>query len=357
MHITLIAGARPNFIKIAPIIRAIKAESGLRFRLVHTGQHYDDRLSKVFFEQLEIPDPDVNLGAGSGTQAEQTSRIMTEFEKDLLAHPTDMVVVVGDVNSTMACTIVAKKLNIKVAHVEGGIRSFDLTMPEEINRLVTDSIADYFFTTSQVANENLRKSGVKDSRIFFVGNTMIDTLMLQLPYAKKPAIWDDRQLKKGLYLVLTLHRPNNVDDVAKLASLIEVVDAAGIPAVFPVHPRTQKNFSRLPKKPRNVVPTDPMSYLEFIYLLKHAKAVVTDSGGVQEETTVLGVPCITLRNNTERPETVDVGTNELIGDTPGALKDALRQLASGNWKNGGIPELWDGKSAQRIVRSLVAILS
>jgi UDP-N-acetylglucosamine 2-epimerase (non-hydrolysing) len=356
MHITLIAGARPNFIKIAPIIRAIKTSgAGIRYRLVHTGQHYDDRLSKIFFEQLEIPDADVNLGAGSGSQAEQTSRIMTEFEKDLIANPTDMVVVVGDVNSTMACTIVAKKLNVKVAHVEAGIRSFDLTMPEEINRLVTDSIADYFFTTSQVANDNLRKSGVKDNRIFFVGNTMIDTLMLRLPQAKKPALWEDQQLKPGEYFVLTLHRPNNVDDLAKLSSLVEVVDATGMPSIFPVHPRTQKNFSQLKKQPRNVFPTEPMSYLEFIYLLKHAKAVITDSGGVQEETTMLGVPCITLRNNTERPETVDIGTNELIGDTPTALRKSLDQLAAGKWKKGGIPQLWDGRTAERIIKVLMSM--
>jgi len=349
MHITLIAGARPNFIKIAPIIRAIKAVSGIRYRLVHTGQHYDDRLSKIFFEQLEIPDPDVNLGAGSGTQAEQTSRIMTEFENDLVANPTDLVVVVGDVNSTMACTIVAKKLNVRVAHVEGGIRSFDMTMPEEINRLVTDSIADYFFTTSRVANDNLKKNGIKDSQIFFVGNTMIDTLLLRLTQAKKPPLWDTQNLKQGEYLVLTLHRPNNVDDVAKLSSLIEVVDGASMPTIFPVHPRTQKNFDRLTKKPEHVIPTEPMSYLEFIYLIKNSKAVVTDSGGVQEETTVLGVPCITLRNNTERPETVDVGTNELIGDSPAALRKSLAQLASGKWKKGGVPELWDGKTGVRIV--------
>jgi UDP-N-acetylglucosamine 2-epimerase (non-hydrolysing) len=356
MHITLIAGARPNFIKIAPIIRAIKSSgTNIRYRLVHTGQHYDDRLSKIFFEQLEIGDPDVNLGAGSGTQAEQTSRIMIEFEKDLVAHPTDMVVVVGDVTSTMACTIVAKKLNVKVAHVEGGIRSFDLTMPEEINRIVTDSIADYFFTTSQVANDNLRASGIQDNQIFFVGNTMIDTLLLRLPQARKPGLWDVHGLKSSRYLVLTLHRPSNVDDIKKLTSLIEVIDSANMPVVFPVHPRTQKNFSLLPAIPRNVIPTDPMSYLEFIYLLKNARGVVTDSGGVQEETTVLGVPCITLRNSTERPETVTIGTNEMIGDKPQELAKSLVKLTSGNWKQGGIPEFWDGKSAVRIIACIAGM--
>jgi UDP-N-acetylglucosamine 2-epimerase (non-hydrolysing) len=357
MHLTLIAGARPNFIKIAPIIRAINTagKGEIEFRLVHTGQHYDDKLSKIFFEQLDIPDPDVNLGAGSGTQAEQTARIMIEFEKDLVSHPTDLVVVVGDVNSTMACTIVAKKLNIKVAHVEGGIRSFDLTMPEEINRIVTDSLADYFFTTSSTANENLRKQGIKDHQIFFVGNTMIDTLMLRLPEIRKPSLFEERGLEAGKYLVLTLHRPSNVDDPVKFASLIRVIDQSGLPVVFPVHPRTLKSLSHLSPKAQNIIATDPMSYLEFVYLLKHAKAVVTDSGGVQEETTVLRIPCITLRRNTERPETISVGTNELIGDDPSALSESLKQLATGQWKKGAIPEHWDGKAAVRIVESLVAI--
>lgn len=350
MHITLIAGARPNFIKIAPIIRAIKSSKlNIKYRLVHTGQHYDDKLSKIFFEQLEIPEPDVNLGAGSGSQAEQTARVMTEFEKDLLVHATDLVLVVGDVNSTMACAIVAKKLNIKVAHVEGGIRSFDLTMPEEINRIVTDAIADYFFTTSVVANENLVKSGVAENQIYFVGNTMIDTLLLRLPQARKPALWDDHNLRNKGYLVLTLHRPSNVDDINKLASILKVIGKSQLPVVFPVHPRTMKNFSLLPEKPAHVIPTGPMSYLEFIYLLKNAQGVITDSGGVQEETTVLGVPCLTLRNNTERPETVTIGTNEMIGDNLSALENAIVTLCSGKWKKGRVPELWDGRTAERIV--------
>lgn len=357
MHLTLIAGARPNFIKIAPIIKAIKSDGKgqISFRLVHTGQHYDDRLSKIFFEQLDIPDPDVNLGAGSGSQAEQTARIMTEFEKDLAAHPTDLVVVVGDVNSTMACTIVAKKLNTKVAHVEGGIRSFDLTMPEEINRIVTDSLADYFFTTSSTANENLRRQGIKDHQIFFVGNTMIDTLLLRLPEVRPPAVVAEHKLQPGKYLVLTLHRPSNVDDAAKFASLVRVIDQCGLPVVFPVHPRTLKSLSQLSPKAQHIITTDPMSYLEFVYLLKHAKGVVTDSGGVQEETTVLRIPCITLRRNTERPETISVGTNELIGDDPAALFESLKQLTTGQWKKGAIPELWDGRAAVRIIEGLRAI--
>lgn len=359
MKITLIAGARPNFMKIAPIIRAIEnaQQSGnaIQYRLVHTGQHYDDKLSKIFFEQLQIPEAHINLGAGSGTQAEQTARIMVEFEKDLIANPTDLVVVVGDVTSTMACTIVAKKLNTKVAHVEGGIRSFDMAMPEEINRIVTDSLADYFFTTSAVANQNLRNSGVGEKQIFFVGNTMIDTLLTQLPKTKKPEKWSEWNVKSKEYIVLTLHRPSNVDDADKFANWMKVIDAVGLPVIFPVHPRTQKNFSKLVNKPRNIIACDPLSYLEFIHLIKESKAVITDSGGVQEETTVLGVPCLTLRNNTERPETVTTGTNEMIGDNFVALSEALKNLNAGKWKQGAIPELWDGRTAERIVSALLQL--
>jgi UDP-N-acetylglucosamine 2-epimerase (non-hydrolysing) len=356
MKITLIAGTRPNFIKIAPMIRAIEKAPSIQYRLVHTGQHYDDRLSKIFFEQLNIPAPHTNLEAGSGTQAEQTARIMIEFEKDLLAHPTDMVIVVGDVTSTMACTIVAKKLNTRVAHVEGGIRSFDMSMPEEINRMVTDSIADYFFTTSSVANQNLKNNGVKKEQIFFVGNTMIDTLISHLPNAIQPALWSEHQLKAKEYAVLTLHRPSNVDNLDKLNNWMKVIDSqAGMPVIFPVHPRTQKNFSRLEVRPSNIITCEPLSYLEFIYLLREAKAVITDSGGVQEETTVLGVPCITLRNNTERPETVTLGTNEMIGDDFRSLEEALDKLNGGNWKRGTLPELWDGHTSERIVSALLTL--
>jgi UDP-N-acetylglucosamine 2-epimerase (non-hydrolysing) len=361
MKITLIAGARPNFMKIAPIIRAIEnAQSGgksIQYRLVHTGQHYDDKLSKIFFEQLEIPHPSINLGAGSGSQAEQTAKIMIEFEKDLLANPTDLVVVVGDVTSTMACAIVAKKLNTKVAHVEGGIRSFDMTMPEEINRIVTDSLADYFFTTSEVANQNLLKSGVKEEQIFFVGNTMIDTLLTQLPKTKRPASWAEWKVEPKKYLVLTLHRPSNVDDADKFENWMNVIDDVGLPVIFPVHPRTLKNFAKLNKRPSNIIACDPLSYHEFIYLIKESKAVITDSGGVQEETTVLGVPCLTLRNNTERPETVTTGTNEMIGDNFIALREALKNLNDGKWKKGAIPELWDGRTAERIVDRIIILFN
>ena len=360
MKVTLIAGARPNFMKIAPIIKAINLanskKEALSYRLVHTGQHYDNKLSKVFFEELEIPEPDVNLGAGSGTQAEQTGKIMVEFEKDLLQNPSDLVIVVGDVTSTMACTIVAKKLMTKVAHVEGGIRSWDMTMPEEINRLATDALADYFFTTSEVANQNLKNAGISEDRIFFVGNTMIDSLLLNLTKIRKPALWDENKLAAQRYFVLTLHRPSNVDDLVKFESLLHSIDeVAAAPIIFPVHPRTLKNFSKLKRRPQYVIPTDPLSYLEFIFLIKNAKGVITDSGGVQEETTVLGIPCLTLRNNTERPETVEMGTNEMIGEDVEVLKGNLKKLNEGKWKKGAIPPLWDGKTGARIVSKLLTL--
>ena len=355
MKITLVGGARPNFMKLAPIIPALDAlqSKKIRYRLVHTGQHYDKKLSQIFFDQLQIPSPDANLEAGSGTQAEQTAKIMIEFEKDLVAHPTDLVVVVGDVTSTLACAIVAKKLHTKVAHVEGGIRSFDMTMPEEVNRLVTDSISDYFFTTSEVANQNLRKAGVSEKQIFFVGNTMIDTLYANLPKAVKPSLWDPAGLSTKNYFVLTLHRPSNVDDSGKFSGLLNTINGlANSKIVFPVHPRSRKNLDQMAGELKNIIISEPLSYLEFIYLLKGAKGVITDSGGVQEETTVLGVPCITLRNNTERPETVSQGTNELIGEDLENLATAIDNINNNRWKAGTIPPLWDGKTAKRIVNIL-----
>lgn len=348
--------------KIAPIIRAIKKHNekqSLRigFRLVHTGQHYDTKLSKIFFEELQLPEPDVNLGAGSGTQAEQTARIMVEFEKDLMQHPADLVIVVGDVTSTMACTIVAKKLNTRVAHIEGGIRSFDMTMPEEINRIVTDSLADYFFTTSRVANENLHRTGIDPSRIFFVGNTMIDSLRFSLDKLTPPGIWRELGLNKGEYMVLTLHRPSNVDDTGKLEQMLKVIEkgAAGNYVIFPVHPRTRKNLDHISAKFETIKPVDPLSYFQFVYLIQNAQAVITDSGGVQEETTVLGIPCITLRSNTERPETITEGTNELIGDDQNRLLRALRDIQAGSWKRGKSPELWDGHAAERIISAIAKL--
>jgi len=362
MLIDIIAGARPNFMKIAPIIRALDrrmAEGGpLRYRLVHTGQHYDARMSGDFFTQLGIPDPHVNLEVGSGTQAEQTAAVMTRYEKLLIDAPSRLCLVVGDVTSTMACAIAAQKLNIPVAHVEAGIRSGDWTMPEEINRMVTDAISNFFFTTSEIANDNLRHAGVGDERIFFVGNTMIDTLLANLPRLQKPAFWDAYGLEAGGYFAVTLHRPANVDEGGTFTRLLSAIGAAtrGLPVVFPVHPRTARTLEALGATPTGFHLVEPQPYLEFNYLVRHAKAVITDSGGITEETTVLGVPCLTLRDTTERPETVSIGTNELIGTDPARLKPALDRLFAGDWKKGGIPELWDGQTGPRIVQHLERML-
>ena len=390
MLVTLIAGARPNFMKIAPIIRAIKAAEAagkdMHYRLVHTGQHYDKNMSDTFFEELGIPQPDVNLGCGGGTQAEQTAHIMVAFEQYLMANPCDLVLVVGDVTSTMACSIVAKKLNTKVCHVEAGIRSWDLTMPEEINRMVTDSLADYMFTTTDIADTNLLRQGAVyaeewqpeqvalghdrcPQRVWRVGNVMIDTLLKNMPRFRKPAVYDELGLQEGKYVVMTMHRPANVDEETHLRALMEqiITNVHGEPIVFPIHPRTAKIFyglwgtatdsveenrAALHKVFPNLYIVDPMGYLEFNYLVQHSRAVVTDSGGITEETTVMGVPCITLRDNTERPETCTVGTNELIGTNPAAVKPALDKLYAGEWKKGAIPELWDGHAAERIVEIL-----
>ncbi|MCD6010710.1 MAG: UDP-N-acetylglucosamine 2-epimerase [Flavipsychrobacter sp.] len=364
MLIDIIAGARPNFIKIAPIIEAIETQQNagvnIQYRLVHTGQHYDKKMSGDFFEQLNIPAPHYNLEVGSGTQAEQTGKIMVGYEKLLLEKPCDLCIVVGDVTSTMACSIAAKKVNnIKVAHVEGGIRSGDWTMPEEINRIVTDSITDYFFTTSKVANMNLQKAGVKHEQIFFVGNTMIDTLYKQMPRFAKPVIWDKYGLQEKGYIVMTLHRPNNVDSKETLKELVmEIIDASnGLPLVFPVHPRTAKMLETTGIEASNLYVIEPLGYLEFNYLVKNAKAVITDSGGITEETTVMGIPCMTLRNSTERPETCTVGTNELLGTNPKSVAPAFERLFAGEWKKGEIPELWDGKTAERIIKNIISIFT
>ena len=374
MKITLIAGARPNFMKVAPIIKAIKAAEAagkdVHYRLVHTGQHYDKNMSDTFFEELGIPAPDVNLGCGGGSQAEQTAAIMVAFEKELMAHPTDVVLVVGDVTSTMACSIVAKKLNTKVCHVEAGIRSWDLTMPEEINRMVTDSLADYMFTTSEVANRNLMRMGCEmNKNVWFVGNVMIDTLLANRSRFRKPEVWDELKLQEKQFVVMTMHRPANVDEENHLRAMMEQIidNVHGLPVIFPIHPRTAKLLlgdrtakglqdaslqdasKMLQERWPNLHIVEPMGYLEFNYLVERAKAVVTDSGGITEETTVMGVPCITLRDNTERPETCTVGTNELIGTNPAVIKPALDKLFAGEWKKGAIPELWDGHTAERII--------
>lgn len=367
MLIDLIAGARPNFMKIAPIIDAIhvaqKNGKDIHYRLIHTGQHFDKNMSDNFFLDLGIPEPNHNLGCGGGSQAEQTAAIMISYEKILFKNKSDLCMVVGDVTSTMACAITAQKMHVKVAHVEAGIRSGDWTMPEEINRMVTDSIANYFFTTSEVANINLRKSGILNEHIFFVGNTMIDTLLKNRSRLKAPAIWFELQLKEKGFFVMTLHRPANVDEESKFKALLKEIltNSKNFPIIFPVHPRTAKIVKMVLESDKdfytnNLHIVEPLGYLEFNFLVERSKAVITDSGGITEETTVLGVPCMTLRDNTERPETVIIGTNELLGTNPEAIKPAMDMLFSGKWKKGVIPELWDGKTSQRIVETVISLL-
>lgn len=359
MKITLVAGARPNFIKIAPIIKAIEKKqnegANVSYRLVHTGQHYDKNLSDTFFQELNIPKPDRNLEVKSGSQAKQTGAIMVAFEKELLQNPCDLVLVVGDVNSTMACAIVAKKQNIKVAHVEAGIRSGDMTMPEEINRIVTDSITDYFFTTSTTASENLMKYGVDEFNIHFVGNVMIDTLYQNLDRIFESVFWKEFELETGNYIVLTLHRPSNVDEEQSLIQLLQGIDKMtdGKKVIFPIHPRTKAILGETDLGLKNIFFVEPQGYLNFMYLIKNSFAVITDSGGISEETTVLGVPCFTMRNNTERPETENIGTNTLVGTSVKNLKKNFEEFLRKGKKKSRIPELWDGKTSERIITILL----
>lgn len=358
----IIAGARPNFMKIGPIIHAIhkynkSSAIKIEFRLIHTGQHYDKAMSETFFQQLNIPEPHLNLGAGGGTQAEQTAAIMIGYEKAIKTWKPELCIVVGDVTSTMACAIVAKKEWVKVAHVEGGIRSGDMTMPEEINRIVTDSITDYFFTTSQVANQNLAQLGVHKDKVFFVGNTMIDSLLGNLDRLQEPTFYVEQNLKQKGYLVATLHRPSNVDDPANLFKLMSIIDAhcGDKKVIFPMHPRTKKIFDDLGLSLNKVFITTPMPYLEFIYTIKNSAGIITDSGGITEEATVLGIPCMTLRDSTERPETVTIGTNEMVGTNPDNIISYIQKMEKGNWKKGSIPELWDGKTAERIIDVIISL--
>lgn len=363
MLLDLIAGTRPNFVKIAPLVAAIRAlqekDYPVAYRLVHTGQHYDDGMSGSFFRQLGIPDPDIHLGAGGSTQAQQAASIMVAYEQVLLTRKPDLVLTVGDVTSAMACTIAARKIEgIRIAHVEAGLRSHDWTMPEEINRVLADSVSDYLFTTTREAGMNLLKAGVPEERIFFVGNTMIDSLLQHRPRFRQPELWEQLQLKEKEYLVLTLHRPANVDRADTLNGLINAVTTAAerLPVIFPVHPRTYKMLDERQWKERtNLHITGPLGYLEFNYLVQYARAVVTDSGGISEEATVLNVPCVSLRNNTERPETCTLGTNELAGTDPEAVRKSVAGLLSNGGKQGSIPELWDGHAATRIIATLVKL--
>lgn len=359
MKITIIAGARPNFIKIAPIINAVKSKQNegfnVSFRLVHTGQHYDKNLSDTFFEELNIPKPNVNLEVKSGSQAEQTAAIMIAFEKELNQNPCDLVLVVGDVNSTMACSIVAKKCNTKVAHVEAGIRSGDLTMPEEINRMLTDSITDYFFTTSTSASENLLKLGSDPENVHFVGNVMIDTLYQNINRISAPDFWNEHQLTEKNYIVLTLHRPANVDEVSSLVELLQGIDnlVNDKKIIFPIHPRTQSILRESKIEFKNILFVSPQGYLNFMFLIKNSFAVITDSGGISEETTVLGIPCFTMRDNTERPETETIGTNTIVGTSFLNLKKTFDSFLENGKRKSGIPELWDGKASERIISILL----
>lgn len=367
MLIYLVAGARPNFMKIAPIVRALQASqsgNGLSFKIIHTGQHYDREMNDVFFEELGIPQPDVFMAAGGGSHAQQTAKIMLGFEELCEKECPAAVLVVGDVNSTLACSIVAKKLQIPVAHVEAGLRSGDMSMPEEINRLVTDSISDWFFATEPAACEHLRREGKAESSVHYVGHVMVDNVLYQ---ADKLAQADTSgfetsafKAQQGRYGVVTLHRPSNVDEPATFARIAGALKeiAQDLPLIFPVHPRTRANIEKfgIDLGP-NVTLAGPQAYMAFLNLWKDAAVVLTDSGGLQEETTALGVPCITIRENTERPVTVDEGTNVLAGTDPEAIVREARKVLRGEGKQGRRPQLWDGRAAERIVAVLARELA
>ena len=360
IRIINIVGARPNLPKIAPLIREMQRHPEIEPLLVHTGQHYDENLSNIFFRQMGIPAPYINLGAGSGTHAEQTAEILKRIEPILRKEQPDLVLVVGDVNSTIAVSLAAVKLGIPVAHVEAGLRSFDRSMPEEINRVLTDALAEYLFATENDAVNNLLKEGRPPEIIHLVGNVMIDSLLHFLPFAQQSRIGDEIGLHDGKgwhrYGVLTLHRPSNVDSTEKLAELLDAIDtiAQQVPIVFPVHPRTQQRLAQSGIKHHPQLRlTPPLGYLDFLCLLSKATLALTDSGGIQEETTALGVPCLTLRENTERPVTVSCGTNVLVGTNPSKVVAAAEQILRGDGKKGRTPPLWDGHAAERIVKILL----
>jgi UDP-N-acetylglucosamine 2-epimerase (non-hydrolysing) len=364
MNILNVVGARPNLMKMAPLVEAMQSYPDIRQTLLHTGQHYDAKMSQVFFDQLGLPQPDLYLGVGSGSHAEQTARVMHAFEPILLEYKPDLVLVVGDVNSTMACTLTAAKLHLPVAHIEAGLRSFDRTMPEEINRLVTDVLSTFLFTTSVDANQNLQREGIPQEKIFLVGNVMIDTLNKHRTRAQILGTPARFKLEPSHYALLTLHRPANVDKAETLHSILEALITIQneIPILFPAHPRTIRRIqefgfqARVAKAP-NLHLVEPLGYLEFLDLMMHARLVLTDSGGIQEETTILGVPCLTLRENTERPITITEGTNELVGTDPKRIITATQRVLGEQGKTGRMPQLWDGHAAERIVTILREKLS
>lgn len=361
IHLHLIAGARPNFMKIAPLIREIqKHPEKISYSLIHTGQHYDSAMSDVFFKELGIPDPDKHLDCGGGSHAIQTAKIMVEYEKMAIKNRPDFVVVVGDVNSTLACSIVAKKLNIKVVHIEAGLRSGDREMPEEINRLVTDSITDLFFVTEEAGQAHLLREGQVAGKIFFVGHVMVDNLFYQVQKLEKgresTPISEDYKSGHKKYGVITLHRPSNVDDSETFQRLARALKAISdyLPLVFPVHPRTRQKMADFGiDLGTNVTLLDPQGYMEFLNLWKDSVLVLTDSGGLQEETTALGIPCLTLRQNTERPVTVSEGTNQLMGTDTGKIISTAREVIAGITKQGIRPKFWDGKASERIVETIM----
>ncbi len=354
-----VVGARPNFMKIAPIHRAFQKYKGRAVNLIcHTGQHYDEKMSKVFFDDLELPKPDYYLGIGGGSHAEQTGKIMIEFEKICLEEKPDYILVVGDVNSTIACSLTAAKLHIKVIHVEAGLRSGDMKMPEEVNRVLTDRISDYLFVTEPSGLKNLHSEGVSNDKIFFTGNVMIDSLVYYLEKAGNSDVFEKYGINKGHYVTVTLHRPSNVDHEEQLVRLINLLNvvAEKRQIIFPIHPRTKNNMEKynlLEKLSSKVVLTEPLGYIDFLALTSNSELILTDSGGIQEEATFLGIQCVTLRDTTERPVTVEIGTNHLLGSNLDKALEVALDTLDGNIKEGKVPELWDGEAAERIVKILV----
>ena len=360
MKIITVVGARPNFMKVAPIHKAFKKyKKNITHIICHTGQHYDTNMSEVFFKQLGLPTPDYYLGIGSGSHAVQTGNIMIKFEEVLLKENPDMIIVVGDVNSTIACGLTAKKLNIKVAHVEAGLRSFDRYMPEEINRILTDSISDYLFVTEKSGVINLKNEGVDEKKIFFVGNCMIDSLINILPLTNSSNVLEKLSIKKKEFIIVTMHRPSNVDSEHRLSELVKLLNliSSKQKVVFPLHPRTRKNLENFGldrKLEGNIILTDPIGYIDFIAMLKESTLILTDSGGIQEESTYLGVQCVTLRSTTERPSSIEEGTNQLTGEDFKKAENAVMEIIKGYEKIGTIPELWDGRAAERISKILIS---